>query len=72
MAVAVQKMRVLDLWDAALSADSATQLDIRRFVAEPNPVWDVEAAAEMWWRASALEALQVCRRSLLLLSDSSL
>ena len=54
----MQRARLLDLWTVALSADSTAQLDIRRFVAEPSPAWDVEMAAEMWWRASALEALQ--------------
>ena len=51
---------MLKLWSAALSADSAAQLDIRRFVEQPSQAWDIEMAAEMWWRASALEALQVC------------
>ncbi len=51
---------MLELWTVALSADSAAELDIRRFVAEPSPAWDIEVAAEMWWRTSALEALQVC------------
>ena len=51
---------MLELWSVALSADSAAQLDIRRFVEQPSQAWDTEMAAEMWWRASALEALQVC------------
>ena len=55
----LQRARVLGLWSVALSADSAAALDIRCFVAEPSPAWDIEMAAEMWWRASALEALQV-------------
>ena len=57
----MQRALLLDLWTVALSADSTAQLDIRRFVAEPSPAWDIEMAAEMWWRASALEALQACR-----------
>lgn len=55
----VQRPLVLALWSVALSADSAAQLDIRRFVKQPSQAWDTEMAAEMWWRASALEALQV-------------
>ena len=55
----MQRARLLDFWTVALSPDSTAQLDIRRFVAEPSPVWDVEMAAEMWWHAAALEALQV-------------
>ncbi len=51
---------MLELWTVALSADSAAQLDIHRFVEQPSQAWDTEMAAEMWWRASALEALQVC------------
>ena len=54
----MQRARLLDLWTVALSADSTAQLDVRRFVAEPSPAWDIELAAEMWWRAAALEALQ--------------
>ena len=56
-----QRAQVLQLWSAALSADSAAQLDIRRFVEQPSQAWDSEMAAEMCWRASALEALQVRR-----------
>ena len=56
----LQRAGVLELWSVALSADSAAQLDIRRFVEQPSQAWDTEMAAEMWWRASALEALQVC------------
>ncbi|CAL8466413.1 g5949 [Coccomyxa elongata] len=49
---------LLDLWQPALGADSAAALDVRRFAAAPSPSWETEAAAEMWWRASALQALQ--------------
>ena len=57
----MQRPLVLELWSVALSADSAAQLDIRRFVEQPSQAWDAEMASDMWWRASALEALQVHR-----------
>lgn len=53
-----QRAQLLGLWQPALSADSAGQLDIRKYLANPSQGWDIETAAEMWWRASALEALQ--------------
>ena len=53
-----QPAELLDLWQPALCADSAANLDVRRFVAAPSPGWETEAAAHMWWRASALQALQ--------------
>lgn len=53
-----QPAELLDLWQPALGADSAAALDFRRFAAAPSPSWETEAAAEMWWRASALQALQ--------------
>ena len=57
MSLSMQRAQLLDLWQPVLSADSAAQLDIRKYLAIPSQGWDIETAAEMWWRASALEAL---------------
>ena len=52
------------LWEPALGAAAAAQLDLTKHVPDPNPARpDGEAvvAAAAWWRASALAALQVPR-----------
>ena len=57
---------LLRLWEPALGASSAAQLDLTKHNPDPNPARaDGEAvvAAEAWWRASALAALQVPRLS---------
>ncbi|KAK9820084.1 hypothetical protein WJX72_005985 [[Myrmecia] bisecta] len=52
-----RRMTLLDLWQPALSPESALQLDLKKYLTTSVAGGEAIMAMEMWWRAAALEAL---------------